>query len=264
MTQSERLDFLIRELLNENPICQRIPSQEQEKKALLRALFNRRPPLPSTKAFLKVQDSYLQEEQKRRGITDVAGFQPVRGNLCLWRGDITTLRVEGIVNAANSSLLGCFMPGHGCIDNAIHTCAGIQLRLACAKIMERQGHPEPPGRAKLTPGFNLPCGYVLHTVGPVVSGGLTNNECDLLSSCYRSCLALAEKKGLQSIAFCCISTGEFRFPNERAAEIAVETVDKYLAGTKSKIKVIFNVFKENDYQIYRRLLATDKGFSEGT
>ena len=258
MTQSERLDFLIRELLHENPIYQKIPSREQEKKALLRALFNRRPPLPAAEALLKVQDNYLQEEQRQRGVTDAAGLRPLKGNLCLWRGDITTLRVDGIVNAANSSLLGCFVPGHDCIDNAIHTWAGIQLRLACAGIMKRQGHAEPPGCAKLTPGFNLPCGYVLHTVGPIVSGGLTDQECDLLASCYRSCLALAEEKGLQSLAFCCISTGEFRFPNDRAAEIAVETVEEYLVNTKSKIKVIFNVFKENDYKIYRRLLTTDK------
>jgi O-acetyl-ADP-ribose deacetylase (regulator of RNase III) len=170
-------------------------------------------------------------------------------------GDITTLKVDAIVNAANSGMLGCFVPNHACIDNAIHTFAGVQLRLDCAAIMERQGHPEPTGQAKITSAYNLPSKYILHTVGPIITGELAQNDCELLASCYRSCLELAKQSGVGSIAFCCISTGEFRFPNEEAAQIAVKTVAEYVAGIQSKVKVVFNVFKEKDYDIYRRLLC---------
>ena len=147
------------------------------------------------------------------------------------------------------------MPCHACIDNCIHTFAGIQLRLDCAEFMERQGHEEPTGRAKITLGYNLPCDYVLHTVGPIVGGRVPPEDERLLASCYRSCLELAEQNGVESIAFCCISTGVFHFPNQRAAEIAVETVRKFKAETVSEMKVIFNVFKDLDLEIYRRLLT---------
>ncbi len=165
------------------------------------------------------------------------------------------LRVDAIVNAANSGMLGCFVANHACIDNAIHTFAGVQLRMACAAIMEKQKHPEPTGRAKITEAYNLPSKYILHTVGPIITGALTQNDCEQLASCYRSCLELAEQNGVRSIAFCCISTGEFRFPNERAAEIAIKTVSDYITASHSKVKVVFNVFKEKDYDIYRRLLG---------
>ncbi len=229
-----------------------------DKKSYFRALVNIRPPLTASEEFLRLQDEYLREELRLKGVTDIADLSPVQPDIYLWQGDITTLRCDGIVNAANSQLLGCFCPNHGCIDNAIHTFAGVQLRQECAKIMKAQGHEEPTGEAKITHAYNLPCKYVLHTVGPIVFGKLTAEHERLLESCYRSCLALADKNGLKSLAFCCISTGEFNFPNERAAEIAVQTVLKYKRETKSNIKVVFNVYKEQDYKIYARLLGANK------
>ena len=206
---------------------------------------------------MTVQNAYLQEETRRKGITALADLEPVQKEIYLWRGDITTLQCDGIVNAANSQMLGCFVPCHGCIDNAIHTYAGVQLRLECSERMKQQGHEEETGRAKLTKAYNLPCRYVLHTVGPIVHGSLTKKDKELLASCYQSCLELAERNGLKSIAFCCISTGEFHFPNDKAAQIAVETVKRYKEQAHSKIEVIFNVFKELDYNIYRELLRAD-------
>ena len=223
---------------------------ENEKDRYFRALVNVRMPKPASDEFLRIQDEYLSERLRRKGITDIADLTPVAPEMYLWKGDITTLKCDGIVNAANSALLGCFCPNHGCIDNAIHTFAGVQLRLECAEIMEAQGHEERTGQAKITKAYNLPCKYVLHTVGPIVCGELNDRHEKLLADCYNSCLALADKHGLQSIAFCCISTGEFRFPSSRAAQIAVETVARYKVETQSKIKVIFNVFKDFDYECY--------------
>ena len=259
MTQKERRLYLIRELLKEQPRYARmeIPEDEANQKRLLRSLFNIRMPQPVSPDFLKVQDAYLQEETRRKGITQLADLQPVQEGIYLWQGDITTLRCDAIVNAANSQMLGCFAPCHGCIDNAIHTYAGLQLRLACGELMQQQGHEEETGKAKITPGFNLPCRYVLHTVGPIVGGRLTKRDQQLLASCYRSCLELAEQNNVKSIAFCCISTGEFHFPNEKAAEIAIQTVKEYRERTYSKMEVIFNVFKETDLNIYRKLLEAN-------
>ena len=259
MTQSDRRIYLIKELLAENPNYRdyEIPQDEYSQKRLLRALFNVRLPKPIGDEFLEVQDEYLAEETRRKGITDIVDLAPVRDDIYLWQGDITTLRCGAIVNAANSALLGCFAPNHGCIDNAIHTYAGVQLRLACNEIMERQGHEEKTGTAKITPAFNLPCEYVIHTVGPIVGWRLTEKDKKLLASCYRSCLEIAEKNGVGSIAFCCISTGEFHFPNDKAAEIAIKTVLDYKAETHSEIKVIFNVFKDTDFEIYKKLLGAD-------
>ncbi len=256
MTQTERRRYLIAALLKEQPQYSKIeiPCDEQGQKTLLRSLFNIRMPLPVTEEFLTVQNAYLQEETRRKGITALADLEPVQKKIYLWRGDITTLQCDGIVNAANSQMLGCFVPCHGCIDNAIHTYAGVQLRLECSELMKQQGHEEETGRAKLTKAYNLPCRYVLHTVGPIVHGSLTKKDKELLASCYQSCLELAERNGLKSIAFCCISTGEFHFPNDKAAQIAVETVKRYKEQAHSKIEVIFNVFKELDYNIYRELL----------
>ena len=254
MTQRERRAYLIRALLlerGEDPEGA-VPAEEGEQKRLLRALMNVRPPRIAAREFLEIQDAYLQAETAAKGITDVGDLRPAEEGICLWRGDITTLRCGAIVNAANSQMLGCFVPCHGCIDNAIHTFAGVQLRLACAELMERQGHEEPTGGAKLTQAFNLPCRYVLHTVGPIVTGRLTDRQERQLASCYRSCLALAAEHGIESVAFCCISTGEFRFPPERAAEIAVETVRA--CRKEFGVQVVFNVFKESDERIYRRLL----------
>lgn len=257
MTQIERRTYLIRELLQEREPCEDIelPTDEREQKRLLRALFNVRAPRPANRTFLEIQDAYLQAEIAAKGIIDSADLSPVQEGLYLWQGDITTLKCDAIVNAANSALLGCFCPGHHCVDNAIHTFSGVQLRSACAALMNRQGHAEPAGRAKLTPAFNLPCRYVLHTVGPMVEGEPTERDCELLAACYRSCLALAEEKNAESLAFCCLSTGEFCFPNRLAAEIAVKTVKKYRRQTHSQMKVIFNVFKEIDWHIYRALLG---------
>lgn len=257
MTQSERRLYLITELKKENRQYAKlpVPSDTAQQKLLLRALFNVRMPIAASEEFLKIQDEYLREETRLKGVTDISALTPIQPDIYLWQGDITTLRCDAVVNAANSRMLGCFCPNHGCIDNAIHTYAGVQLRLICAELMKKQGHEEPTGQAKITPAYNLPSEFVIHTVGPIVSGRLTGKDCELLRSCYRSCLKIADGNGLKSIAFCCISTGEFHFPNDRAAEIATDTVKQYKAETQSEIKVIFNVFKDTDYKIYRELLG---------
>lgn len=257
MTQDDRRKYLIAELLKEQPEYSNIPVpiSKTEEKQLLRALFNVRLPLPTGDDFLGVQDAYLQEEIAQKGITSTDDLEPIKPDIYLWQGDITTLKCDAIVNAANAGMTGCYIPNHRCIDNAIHTYAGMELRLACAELMEQQGYPEPTGQAKITPAFNLPCRYVLHTVGPIVTGKLTEKDCELLRSCYRSCLTLADEYKLNSVAFCCISTGEFHFPNDKAAKIAIETVSEYKKLTNSKIKVIFNVFKNSDYEIYREYLG---------
>ncbi len=257
MNQTEKRVFLIRSLLDEQPRYRdmSIPSNETEQRQLLRSLFNIRMPANISDSFLKVQNEYLQEELRRKGITELSDLTPIAPGIYLWQGDITTLACDAIVNAANSGMTGCYQPCHNCIDNCIHTYAGIQLRNACAEIMEKQGYEEPTGQAKITPAFNLPCRYVIHTVGPIVQGRLSKRHEELLASCYRSCLATAEENGCKSIAFCCISTGIFGFPQRRAAEIAVQTVRDYRTEIRSKIEVIFNVFKNEDYEIYRELLG---------
>ena len=257
MTQSERRLYLITELKKENPQYAElpVPLDTAEQKHLLRALFNVRMPKAASDEFLKIQDEYLREETRLKGVTDISALTPIQPDIYLWQGDITALKCDAIVNAANNQMLGCFCPNHGCIDNAIHTYAGVQLRLDCAELMAKQRHNEPTGQAKITPAHNLPCRFVIHTVGPIVYGRLTDKDCELLRSCYRSCLKVADENNLKSIAFCCISTGEFHFPNERAAEIAIDSVKKYKAETQSEIKVIFNVFKDTDYKIYRELLG---------
>lgn len=257
MEQAEKRKYLIETLLDEQPGYRdmEIPDESGEQKRLLRSLFNVRMPGRINEDFLKVQDEYLQEEAKEKGITDLKDLKPIEDGIYLWQGDITTLRCDAIVNAANSGMTGCYQPCHNCIDNCIHTYAGIQLRNACADIMDKQGYEEPTGQAKITSGFNLPCKYVLHTVGPIVSESLTKEHEELLASCYRSCLELADKSGVKSIAFCCISTGVFMFPNKRAAEIAVQTVRDYRKIYGNGIEVIFNVWKDIDYEIYRELLG---------
>lgn len=255
-SQTDRQRFLIETLKLEEESWRgiKIPDRKEEQKRLLRSLMNLRPPRPVSAEFLAVQDAYLQEEQRRKGIVDWKDLSPVQPGIYLWQGDITRLRADAVVNAANSALLGCFVPCHGCIDNAIHWAAGVQLRLECARIMEGQGAEEPTGRAKITKAYNLPCRYVLHTVGPIISGSVTPKDCELLAGCYRSCLELAEEYRLESIAFCCISTGEFHFPNKLAAEIAVKTVKSWQKEHKESPEVIFNVFKDKDYDIYQQLL----------
>lgn len=259
MKQSERRIFLIKSLLQERTEYRNISisSDIEQQKQLLRALMNVRTPQQIGKEFLRIQDEYLQYEIAAKGITDVAELTPVQHGIYLWQGDITTLKCDAVVNAANSGMTGCYIPNHRCIDNAIHTFAGMQLRLICENLMEQQGYPEPAGGAKITPAFNLPSRYVLHTVGPVISGKVKKYERELLASCYRSCLELAAKNKLESVAFCCISTGEFHFPNELAAEIAVQSVKKFFRLQTGVKKVIFNVFKDLDKNIYQKLLGAN-------
>ena len=250
------IDILIAEMPEYRAQAAQVEKTEKAQRELLRALMNVRPPRPLSEEFLRMQDALLSAERESRGVVDVMTLPavPSDARIVLWQGDITRLNADAIVNAANSALLGCFIPCHCCIDNAIHSAAGLQLRAACAALMERQGHPEETGTAKLTAGYNLPARHVLHTVGPIVSGALTEKHRQLLASCYRSCLALAAKNGLKSVAFCCISTGEFHFPNEAAAEIAVREVRTFLAENTSVERVVFNVFKDADLHIYERFL----------
>ena len=219
---------------------------------LYRSLVNIRPAGKASAEYLKAEDEFLQKMTAQKGITDIAGLQPVEKNIYLWKGDITTLKCGAIVNTANSGMTGCYHPCHNCIDNCIHTFAGVRLRLKCAEIIKAQGHEEPTGTAKITPAYNLPCQYVIHTVDPIVQGKLTKKHCELLKSCYRSCLELAVLNGVKSIAFCCISTGVFGFSQDKAAEISVQTVREFLLT--NDIEVIFNVFTEKDFDIYKRVL----------
>lgn len=246
---------LIEYLLNEDTRYKdiTIPTSEKEKFDLYRSLVNIRPAKKISAEYLKAEDEFLQKLTVQKGITDIADLQPVEENIYLWKGDITTLKCDAIVNAANSGMTGCYHPCHNCIDNCIHTFAGVRLRLKCAEIIKAQGHEEPTGTAKITSAYDLPCQYVIHTVGPIVQGRLTEKHCELLKSCYQSCLELAVQSGIKSIAFCCISTGVFGFPQDKAAEIAVQTVREFLLT--HDIEVIFNVFTEKDYKIYSRLLG---------
>ena len=258
MTQDERREYLIQYLLKEEiPFGrQNIPTDKQGQENLLRSLMNVRPPRPISNDFLKIQDEYLTERNIERGITDIDTLAPVKSDsrLYIWQGDITTLKCDAIVNACNSQMLGCFSPMHACIDNFIHTYAGMELRLKMHEIMAKQGHEEETGKAKITSGYNLPTKYILHTVGPIIQWKVTKEDEDLLASCYTECLKLAADTGVESIAFCCLSTGVFRFPQQRAAEIATNTVKQYLNKDSRIKKVIFNVFKDEDLKIYSGLL----------
>lgn len=257
MNQTERRLYLIRELQKEPSQLSGypIPDDEQGQKDLLRGLMNIWMPKPPGEEYLRIEGEYLRAEAEAKGITRLSDLIPIERELYLWQGDITTLECDAIVNAANSQLLGCWRILHNCIDNCIHSAAGVALRCRCYEIMRKQGHDEPTGQAKITPAYNLPCKYVLHTVGPIVNGFLTEKDCALLKSCYLSCLKLAEENGVKSLAFCCISTGVFGFPQREAAEIAVATVRDYKAETGSDIKVIFNVFKDSDLEIYKGLMG---------
>ena len=265
MTQEERRLYLIEELLKEGKYNEQIPQDEQGQRNLLRSLMNVREPIPASEEFLKMQDEYLKERNRERGITELSDIPPIENSafripnsaLYLWQGDITTLKGDAIVNAANSALLGCFAPLHICIDNCIHTFAGIQLRLACNELMEKQGKPEATGLCKITPAFNLPSKYVLHTVGPIIRTVVGPRDKLLLSNCYKNCLQKASENGLESVAFCCISTGVFRFPADLAAQIAVETVITWLKENADSTvkKVVFNVFGGKDLEIYKRVLG---------
>lgn len=248
------INYLLAETKNGDSIA--IPKGTEECFNLFRSLVNLRTPKPISKEFLSVQDKFLQEKIVEKGIVNFTDLSPVKPHIYLWQGDITTLKCDAIVNAANSAMLGCFYPCHGCIDNAIHTYSGVQLRLKCAEIMREQGHDEPIGKAKITPAYNLPCKNIIHTVGPYVAGKLKKEHCEQLSSCYLECLKTAVQNQISSIAFCCISTGEFHFPKEEAAKIAIETVSGFLKSNPG-IEVIFNVFGNEDLKIYERLLGAN-------
>ena len=259
MKETEQLQFLTETLLDEMPQyrreAKRVPRGAEEQRRFLRCLMNVREPGTLSERFLQAQDELLSREREKKGVVHVAELLPIPGDerLILWQGDITRLDADAIVNAANSALLGCFRPGHNCIDNVIHSAAGLQLREECAAIMRAQGHEEPTGQAKLTKGYNLPARHVLHTVGPIIDGPLTDRDRELLASCYRSCLKLAEENGLKSVAFCCISTGVFRFPKDEAARIAVSTVREYLK-TGGMEKIVFCVHGDENLMIYQKLL----------
>ena len=255
-SEYNRLEWLCRYLLDENPRYRQmpVPDSRQERRDLFRALMNVRPPEPVSEEFLQVQDEELQALLAEKGVVEI--LRIAQNGIVEWQGDITRLKVDAIVNAANSQMLGCFVPLHRCIDNAIHSAAGVQLRLACEEMMK--GSDEPTGSARITPGFNLPAKYVIHTIGPIVTTPLPLRQQEAqLASCYTSCLDLAYKYGLASIAFCCISTGEFRFPNDRACFIAVSTVRSWMAShLESSVKtVIFNTFKDIDHELYKNALA---------
>ena len=253
MNRYDNIGWICRYLLDENPRYRQmaIPENLEECQQLMRSLLNIRMPMPVTQEFLQAQDAEIQAQLADKGTVEIDGE-----GLVEWQGDITSLNVDAIVNAANSRMLGCFVPMHRCIDNAIHSAAGVQLRLACQEMM--QGGEEPTGSARITPGFNLPAKYVLHTVGPIVTTARPLRQQEVqLASCYRSCLELADTNGLDSIAFCCISTGEFRFPNDLACGIAVQTVRDYLAyHPETNLKtIVFNTFKDIDHELYRDALA---------
>ena len=260
MTRDEQIGFLTDTLLEEMPQyrreAKRLPESGEERRFFLRCLMNVREPGALPSRYFEVQDELLSREREEKGVVSSAAMPAVPGEprIVLWQGDITRLDTDAIVNAANSQLLGCFRPGHNCIDNVIHSAAGLQLREECAAIMRRQGHEEPTGCAKITGGYNLPAKYVLHTVGPIISGEVTEEDGWLLASCYRSCLTLAEEKSLRSLAFCCISTGVFRFPKEEAARIAVSTVKDYLRGSSLE-RVVFCVHGDENLRIYRGILG---------
>ena len=247
----EKLDYLIKTLNSEIEI----PETEQEKKDLFRTLMSTWKVSELPGGFYEVQDEYLQEVLKAKGITRLEDLTEIDKNIYLWQGDITTLEVDAIVNAANKALLGCFIPHHRCIDNAIHTQAGLQLRKECDEIMKEQGTFEKTGQAKITAGYNLPAKHVIHTVGPIIYRVVEDDDKELLALCYRNSLKLALENNLKSIAFCCISTGEFRFPNDLAAEIAVAEVRKFFReNPTADLKVVFNVFKDLDKKSYEELL----------
>ena len=259
MTQQEQLRYLVEGLVAEYKEKHKeyleIPESEDEQFTLFRSLCNIRPAGAMPIEWMKVESEYLNTLAQEKGIVTINDMKEREPHIYLWQGDITRLSVDAIVNAANNQLLGCFAPNHKCIDNAIHTFAGIELRMECARMTEYMEMPEKTGVARKTYAYNLPASHVIHTVGPIIYDTVTDLEKEQLSSCYRSCLELANAYSLKSIAFCCISTGEFRFPNELAAQIAIDTVRRYLKETNRKIQVVFNVFKDIDYDIYDKLLG---------
>ena len=246
MDRLENLKKIIWYLMADNHVSYQIPSSLNERQRMMRALMNDWAPKEISADFLRMQNDELQQQAQDKGVVEIADK-----GLTIWQGDITRLKVDAIVNAANAQGLGCWAPLHNCIDNCIHSAAGIQLRKECNDQL--QGRLLKTGEAMMTKGYNLPAKHVIHTVGPIIEIGTpTIEQEEQLAQCYRSCLDLAEQSGLESIAFCCISTGVFHFPNDRAAEIAIETVKRY---PRHSVKtVVFNVFLDKDYDIYKQLI----------
>lgn len=249
------IDFLMKEknYKYDEEVNKAIKENDEEKLYnYFRCLMNIRSPNNISEEYLQIEDEYLQDRLKNKRITSIDDIKPIKDNLYIWQGDITTLKIEAIVNAANSAMLGCFVPLHKCIDNAIHSASGTRLRLHCNEIMK--GNLEKTGSCIITPAFNLPSKYVLHTVGPIIKNEVSKNDEELLYKCYKTCLETAKNNNIKSIAFCSISTGEFRFPNELASHIAVKAVKDFLENTKYNIKIVFNVFKDLDYKLYNNIL----------
>ncbi|MFV0466918.1 MAG: protein-ADP-ribose hydrolase [Lachnospiraceae bacterium] len=273
MNQKERLDYLVNFLCEDSDQYKKLQFAENEKRNALRSLMNIRMPKYISSEFLQIQDDFLKQELLESGIVswkeiphigEQFGIQYEHAQkVALWQGDITKLKVDAIVNAANSQMLGCFAPCHKCIDNAIHSAAGVELREECnsymkAKKKEDPYYEEPTGRAVLTKGYNLSCRYVLHTVGPIVKGALTESLKQDLRDCYRSCFQEAMSHGIRTIAFCCISTGEFHFPNEEAVKIAWTTIKEILNQHADRLdRVVINVFKKLDLELYQELLSKE-------
>ncbi len=272
-TQEERLNYLIEKFKEESLEYKNLetPADVEDKKILLRSLMNVRQPKETSDEILKVQDEYLMERNKEKGIVYLKDIKtiketinskhPYSQKISVWQGDITKLSCDAIVNAANSQMLGCFVPMHACIDNCIHTFAGVQLRYECNKIMNEfrkqygDDYEQPVAVPIITEGYNLPAKKVIHVAGPIVTGKLTKSLEQDLKKCYKNILDICLENNFRSVAFCCISTGVFRFPNERAAEIAVETVTNWLKQNGNKIdRVVFNVFKQEDKFCYEHFL----------
>lgn len=271
--QAERLDYLLKEFKEDSLYYKDLEAGDdyEEKRMALRSLMNIRGPWPMPEDVVKMQDEFLTEETKEKGIVSLDRIPTVAGQygsrhiladkVSIWQGDITRIQAGAIVNAANSQMLGCFVPCHRCIDNAIHSAAGIQLRAECSRYMERKKmqygsrYEEPAGQAVLTKGYNLPAEYVIHTVGPVVGGVLNNRHRQDLQNCYVNVLKCCVENGIHSVAFCCISTGEFHFPNAEAAKIAVKAVTDFLKDSEAEFdRIIFNVFKDMDRNLYEKEL----------
>ena len=264
MNQEERLDYLIKEFKKESIEYKNleIPRDIEGRQRILRSLMNIRMPGKMAEDVLDVQNGYLKERAQEKGVVSPADIPVIRGAMSIWQGDITRLAVDAIVNAANSQMLGCFVPMHTCIDNCIHSFAGIQLREECNRKMNElrirygKDYEQPTAVPMLTDAYNLPAKKVIHIVGPIVQYVLTSSLEKDLADCYRNTLDMCLENGLKSVAFCCISTGVFRFPNKRAAEIAVDTVVKWLSEHDGQMeRVIFNVFKDDDRDIYKELLS---------
>jgi O-acetyl-ADP-ribose deacetylase (regulator of RNase III) len=262
MTQDQRLDFLVEEFKADSDEYKNLetPKDTEGKRRILRSLMNIRMPKEMSADVITVQDEYLRERASDKGVVILSKIPVIRDGISIWQGDITRLAVDAIVNAANSQMLGCFVPMHTCIDNCIHTFAGVQLRAECNRQMNQlrlrygEDYEQPTAVPMLTDAYNLPARKVIHVVGPIVEHHLTKELEEKLADCYRNTLNLCLENGLKSVAFCCISTGVFMFPNQRAAEIAVQTVRAWLAETGSRMRVVFNVFKDLDRDIYERLL----------